>query len=496
MSGGPSGLRIARSALASTVLALCAVSPVSTKAGIGTETVSAGSAQQLTAAQWRAVNDRLFGSQAQDLRTLAVRAYVWGMPLMHAANIREKFVLGVVDRPGSSLNRFVHSRTVAGPDTRIGVGLNNDTVYSLSWVDLAGGPLVLTAPDFGARYYTFSMNFADTSANQSIGQRTHGGQLPPVFIHGPGFHGQLPKGMVIVPSKTRFLNIAGRILVSTPGDYRTVHSLQDQITLTDWEDWKRGLRRPAAPVAAQALTIAGEQLTSNLALLARLNRILQQWHVLPQDRAVIASLKALGIGPGQVFRPDSLSALQRAQIEAGIEEGRGLVLVRSLQLGVRHNGWMINYAGPRFGSDYLLRAGVAKDQPNVAIPEEALYPIARVDSSGSPLTGRHRYRIRFAPGQLPPVGAFWSITAYDDSGNMVGNPANRYSVGDRTPGLVPDEDGGLTVTLTAATDGAANHPNWLPVPKDAPFYLMLRLYQPRREVLERRWLPPAIERID
>lgn len=487
MRAGPT-----RAILAGAVLALGVPNPAAAQV----DTTVAPASQSLTAAQWRAVNDRLFNRPSADLRALAARAYVWGMPLMHAANIREKFVQGVGVRPGSPLNRFVHSRSLAGADTRIGVGLNNDTVYSLSWVDLAKGPLVLTAPDFGQRYYTFSMNFADTSANQSNGQRTHGGQLPPVFIHGPGFRGKLPKGMVIVPSRTRFMNIAGRILVRGPDDYPAVHALQDGIVLTDWADWKRGLRRPAAPVLAQPLTVAGEDPASNLTFLARLNRILQQWHVQPQDRAVIASFRALGIGPGQSFSPDLLSAEQRAQIDAGIEEGRRLVLVRSLQLGVRRNGWMINYGGPRFGSDFLLRAGVAKDQPNVAIPEEALYPLARVDSLGRPLTGRHRYRIRFAPGQLPPVGAFWSITAYDDAGNMVHNPANRYSVGDRSLGLATDLGGGLTILLSAAPDEAGSPPNWLPVPADAPFYLMLRLYQPRKAVLERRWLPPAIERIE
>ncbi len=486
----------ANAALAGAVLLLALASSSSASArGQGAASMPAA-AEQLTTAQWRAVNDRLFSQTTRDLQALAKRAYVWGMPLLHAARIREKFVLGVGDRPGSPLNRFVHSRSLAGPETRIGVGLNNDTVYSLSWIDLASGPLVLTAPDFGDRYYTFSMNFADTSANQSIGQRTHGGSMPPVFIHGPDYRGPLPEGMVIVPAKTRFLNIAGRILIRSSDDYQVVHRLQDRIMLTNWADWRRGLRRPAAPVPAQLPIIPGEEPGSGLDFLARLNTILQQWHVNPQDRVAIAALRPLDIGPGLVFRPERMSAEQRAQIEAGIAQGRRMVLARSLELGVRHNGWMINYAGPRFGTDFLLRAGVAKDQPNVAIPEEALYPLARVDASGRLLTGRHRYRIRFAPGQLPPVGAFWSITVYDDAGNMIANPANRYSLGDRSPGLVRDPDGGLTLVLSASGVAASLDPNWLPVPHNAPFYLMLRLYQPRQIVLDQRWLPPAIERID
>jgi hypothetical protein len=129
----------------------------------------------------------------------------------------------------------------------------------------------------------------------------------------------------------------------------------------------------------------------------------------------------------------------------------------------------------------------------VTIPEEALYPLGRVDSDGDPLDGANAYRIHFAPGDLPPVGAFWSITMYDDAGHLVSNPINRYSIGDRTPGLVTNPDGSLDVLIRNAQP-ATEAANWLPS-SAGQFYLMLRLYIPRDQVLNGTWPAPAIERV-
>jgi len=45
--------------------------------------------------------------------------------------------------------------------------------------------------------------------------------------------------------------------------------------------------------------------------------------------------------------------------------------------------------------------------------DEAIYPVYFVDDGKKPLSGANRYSLRFAPGQLPPVNAFWSLTLYE-----------------------------------------------------------------------------------
>ena len=61
--------------------------------------------------------------------------------------------------------------------------------------------------------------------------------------------------------------------------------------------------------------------------------------------------------------------------------------------------------------------------------DEALYPVYFVDSGNQQLDGANRYALRFAPGQLPPVNAFWSLTLYDLPASLLfANPLNRYLI--------------------------------------------------------------------
>jgi hypothetical protein len=95
--------------------------------------------------------------------------------------------------------------------------------------------------------------------------------------------------------------------------------------------------------------------------------------------------------------------------------------------------------------------------------------------------------------QLPPVNAFWSITVYDDRGSMVENPIDRYSIGDRTPGLKIGNDGSIEIRLQ--NESPLSSKNWLPTPAKGAFYLMMRLFIPQMTVFDKSWLPPKIERV-
>ena len=107
----------------------------------------------------------------------------------------------------------------------------------------------------------------------------------------------------------------------------------------------------------------------------------------------------------------------------------------------------------------------------------------------------------------PPVGAFWSLTMYDvPNFYLVANPINRYSLGDRTPGIVYADDGSLTITISHTIPGDPTAAaNWLPAPPEssAPSCVCTSLRQeyltktstPSRPSpsLTQRTVPPATE---
>jgi hypothetical protein len=145
----------------------------------------------------------------------------------------------------------------------------------------------------------------------------------------------------------------------------------------------------------------------------------------------------------------------------------------------------------RYGYDYLLRATVAFGG-YANLPEETVYAALTADSQGRPLTGERDYLLRFPAGARPPVGAFWSLSAYRNADfPFMENAAGRYSVGDHFPDFRTAADGSFVVRISKRppSDPAEN---WLPV-GDGPFYLIMRLYEPGPAVLDGRYAPPAIE---
>lgn len=167
----------------------------------------------------------------------------------------------------------------------------------------------------------------------------------------------------------------------------------------------------------------------------------------------------------------------------------------SSQLAREQQGWLPSPTNVgKFGEDDLTRAAVAWRYIYANDAIEAIYPMALHDVAGQVLDGRQAYRLHFPAGQLPPVNAFWSLTLYDGRTQLLAsNPIQRYALGDRSPQLQYDADGGLTLLLQTDAPAPAQQGNWLPTPQ-GPFNLLLRLYLPKPSALDGSYRLPTLAR--
>jgi len=90
------------------------------------------------------------------------------------------------------------------------------------------------------------------------------------------------------------------------------------------------------------------------------------------------------------------------------------------------------------------------------------------------------------------VSAFWSVTLYDNDGFPTDNDLKRNAIGDRDE-LRYNADGSLDIYFQHDSPGKAMESNWLPAPT-GDFNLTMRLYAPKAEVIDGRWVPPSIKR--
>ncbi|MCA9010411.1 MAG: DUF1254 domain-containing protein [Planctomycetaceae bacterium] len=122
--------------------------------------------------------------------------------------------------------------------------------------------------------------------------------------------------------------------------------------------------------------------------------------------------------------------------------------------------------------------------------------IGNAENDGLKPDGSKKYTLRFEPGQLPPVNAFWSMTMYRMPEILhVDNPIDRYLL--NAPILDQfkrDADGGLTLYFQHELPGEDKESNWLPAP-EGWFMVVMRLYWPKQEALNGTWTPPQLQRV-
>jgi hypothetical protein len=429
---------------------------------------------------------------SDDLRTLSYEAAVYFYPLVTMDVTRLHTINAAADKPGSGPpNEFHHIRAFPTADFRSVVRPNFDTLYSSAWLDLTGGPVQLHVPDTGDRYYLLPLLDMWTDVFAVPGKRTTGTEGQDFVITPPGYRGQLPDGLPVITAPTPYVWIIGRTQTNGPADYAAVHQVQDGYSLT-------ALGEPPVHSVDTNYDISTEplKLVNGMAPLEFFTyavELLRTHPPHPTDFSQLARLSRLGIVAGEPFKAENFSTQQRSDIEAGWNAALHDMMASLPSQGRNVNGWnMITETMGVYGDAYFRRAVVAMVGLGANQPEDAIYPVLTADADGDPITGDYDYVIHFDADKLPPVAAFWSVTMYDAEGFQVANEINRFAIGDRDA-LHYNTDGSLDLYLQHTNPGPERENNWLPAPL-GPLGITMRLYAPKREVLDGTWNPLPVDR--
>jgi hypothetical protein len=421
---------------------------------------------------------------------LGAEGFMFGYPLvlMDLTRANSAAMLG----PPNQLKRV---RAFPDAGFREVVRPNVDTLYTSAFIDMAHGPFVFELPAQAQRYELMPFMDGWTHVFAAPGTRTLGAAGGRFLLAGPHWTGTVPDGLQLLRAPTRMVWLIGRTQTNGAADYATVHRLQDSVRLRTLADWQAGID-PPPPAWTPAATLPAPPLQQMQALGAadfftHLATLMVDNPPAPADAPMLAKLARIGVAPGQ---PPQWGPLDRAAVSLGRWIAERRVRRELAQPRDQVNGWSTPPAllGD-YGTHYNLRAVVAMVGLGANLPADATYPNARVDGEGQPLHGSQRYRIHFAPGQLPPVRAFWSLTAYGADDFLIANPLNRHALGDRDP-LVFNADGSLDLWVQAEPPAAGRRANWLPVKAGEPFLLNARLYWPEAAALDGRWHMPPVQR--
>lgn len=404
------------------------------------------------------------------LAAAAREAYIYTLPLIESAGARATVVGG-----GAAPGTLFRLRQPTTPATQRVTTPNNDTLNARGWVDLSQGPVRLTLPATGDRYVSIAMMDMFSNNFAVLGTRTTGPAGGTYTIVGPGTATNDPRA---IRSPTPWMWLLIRLLTSDGHDLAPARAMQDRFVL-EAPAWRGTLPRHAARDAAWPEYFASAA------------RLLAENPAPATDDAVLRRIAPLAL---ERFEPARFSAAQGSEIARGVADAKAF-LVSGVGQGPVIAGW----AYPRaklgnFAQDYGYRAQTALNGFAALPVDEAMYMFATGPRGDLKLDGR--WRLRLPADRQPPVDAFWSLTMYrataDGQFFLTENAIDRYSIGDRTPGLLRGSGGALEILIQH--DRPADAANWLPAPA-GPFGLVFRTYRPRAALLDGRYRLPPLERV-
>ncbi|HEY1861939.1 MAG TPA: DUF1254 domain-containing protein, partial [Gemmataceae bacterium] len=438
---------------------------------------------------------------AEETKSIAEEGFIYGLPIV--MNYAVMYEYSVDKSSGQYKAPFNHinneARVYTYKDTAI-ITPNSDTPYSTMFMDLRAEPLVLSVPAVEkGRYYSVMLCDGNTFNYGYMGSRATGNEPGDYLVAGPDWKGEAPPGIKkVFRSSTQFSAAAYRTQLFNAEDMPNVVKIQAGYKVQPLSAY---LKQPAPPTAR---TVEFPQVDKELVKT-------RFWEYLafslpfappgPEEKEIRAKLEKLAAAM------KNATPEMKAAVAEGMKDGDTKV-EEYLATGQKNiNGWKVgSLFGDRafYNGDWLKRAAAAKGGIYGNDPIEAMYPMTKTLANGEVLDGsKHNYTLTFAANEFPPVNAFWSVTMYDGTTQLlIKNAINRYLINSpMIPNLKKNHDGSLTLYIQKDSPGKDTESNWLPAPNGL-IYMVMRLYWPKTEAPsilppgEGTWKPPGIVKVN
>lgn len=389
-----------------------------------------------------------------------------------------------------------------GPEYKVVVAINDDTIYTEAFLDVSDGPVVLTIPPYANRYSILQLDVYGNifSTVLSANPPQNGGVYG--FVQKDS-HYDLEDGITRVELPYPFTTIAIRIdkhsstgedLMKGAAEFRANLKMQTLANYKNDPDGGKTLELPLFFFSPSVKLMADEGLV----------KYPEAWLTTVQTAMADPSTQPL-TDDDKLLMQRFNTAFAVAKSVVDHDSGPMTAIIRGAQAAYTAiiNRWQ-SHRGPtnwihfnnigHWGTAYLDRAALTEYIQVGNDRKAAYYANAFVDASGLPLDGgSFAYTITFSKDDLPQYKRFWSMTAYTPEYiELVPNALDKYVVASYTPGLITAEDGSITIYVQA-DQPKTKTANWLPVPK-GHFSLLFRVYGPQGSALAGTYVPPKIHR--
>jgi len=377
---------------------------------------------------------------------------------------------------------------------------NNDTLYTGCMLDLRDEPIIIEYPAFDSKYVVLETSaydhYCDIPLSTTFGDFEESTKILYYTARTEGYSGEAVEGVDTVMEMSGDFAIAFlRVMPHAAEPERMERNLATMqgVRIQTLSEYGDNAATPGEAADFPAVGSDFEVFENNF--LEVMQFVFNHTTFNPgdeMDRDVMAALRPLGVEPGKNFDSGAATIIDGKRFADAARKVAQETM--SMVTSGEAKPLMQDLFKPK-GQMTLEPMVLQSVTGPIGVPaHQAVYP-AIVTIDGAAMNAQHDYVIRMAQEEMPPAGAFWSVTLYDlENGFFISNDRKKYSVGENG-GVKLNADGGIEIYVAAEQPPGVPDENWLPLNRgDYGIDTIMRIYAPDMERLA-TWEAPRAAKL-